>query len=136
MSMVPADKTATVIVGSGVNEEEQPADSFEKFRKYTRGTHKDVGVDRRSLGTKTIDGKQAIGFELRDADARMILWGNPESGLPVRVEISVDVNDTKIKIVMTDFKFDVELDEALFDTKPPAGYRVNEIPARPDPRGE
>ena len=49
------------------------------------------------------------------------LWGDPKTGLPVRIE-QINLLDPTKKTTMSDFTFNVDLDESLFSLEPPAGY--------------
>ena len=97
-------------------------DIYELVRDYHTGTEK-------ALGEKTINGHKMQGFQLvRPADAsggvaeEWTFWVDPQTKLPVQIEIpGPGVEDP---IVMTDLHFDVPLEDALFDTKVPAGYTM------------
>jgi hypothetical protein len=98
-------------------------DFFEALRELlsdTRGTN-DEGVKR--LGEKQIDGHRAVGFRCDSPLATVTLWGDPATGLPVLVE-SVWVAVPRIEITMSHFELNDKLDPALFDTTPPADYKV------------
>jgi len=84
-----------------------------------------------SLGEKDIDGRRVIGFRLvlSDPASVMSLWGDPESGLPVRIEITTP-KFPNAKTTVTDFKVNVAMDESLFSVEPPAGYEIIEDPPR------
>jgi hypothetical protein len=56
----------------------------------------------------------------------MSLWGDPKTGLPVRIEATVAMMPNA-KITMSDFEFNVAMDESLFSVEPPAGYKVTEV---------
>jgi hypothetical protein len=52
-----------------------------------------------------------------------VLWGIEETGEPVRIEFSSEMMP-KTKIIMTEFEFNLELDESLFSVEVPAGYEI------------
>ena len=58
--------------------------------------------------------------------AETTIWGDPQTGLPILVELTMAMLPD-MKVTMTDFEFDVELDEALFSTDPPDGYSLQEF---------
>ncbi len=57
----------------------------------------------------------------------MSLWGDPESGLPIRVEMNARSAGKEVQITMSDFVFNVDLDESLFSVEPPAGYTTQRV---------
>jgi outer membrane lipoprotein-sorting protein len=94
------------------------------------------GQADRDLGTKQFNGKTARGFEIDarkiDDSARFVgpveVWLDAETELPVQVRFQVNVNPTGT-VTMRDFRWNVDLDPALFDTTPPPGY----VDATPKP---
>jgi outer membrane lipoprotein-sorting protein len=78
---------------------------------------------REPLGEKDIDGRHVVGYRLTGKGMVMDLWGDPKTGLPVRIEGSAP-SSPRTKIVYTDFVFNVDLDESLFSLEPPAGYKI------------
>ncbi|HEY2826972.1 MAG TPA: hypothetical protein VGJ04_05170 [Pirellulales bacterium] len=78
----------------------------------------------RDLGTKTIQGKHAHGYTMQyrnDSDP-MEVWIDPQTDLPLEVNSEAKDETTTEVTQLTDFRWDIELDPKLFDTKPPAGY--------------
>ncbi len=78
---------------------------------------------------KAIDGVQAIGFRTEsitgsDTWTRTI-WVDPVTKLPVQIESqyrSTNPMHESADWILSDFKFDAPLDEALFSTETPEGY--------------
>ena len=83
-------------------------------------------VKRESLGEKDIDGRRAVGFRVTTNGTVMSLWGDPKTGLPVRAEMSMAMF-ASAKVTLSDFVFNLEMDESLFSTEPPAGYAVQNL---------
>ena len=84
-------------------------------------------VKRKPLGEKEIGGHRVVGFRVSYSSGQyagvvMNLWGDPKTGLPSCVETIIHSSGKVDKVTMSDFKFDVALDESLFSTEPPAGY--------------
>ncbi len=75
-----------------------------------------------SLGEKTIDGRRAQGFHIPDPVNDWTVWVDPQTLLPIRIELRQP--QIQRTMLMTDFDFDTPLDDALFDTTAPAGYSV------------
>ena len=96
----------------------------------------------KELGRKTVDGVVSDGFQFSDKRAMLSvdkekiksivtrLWVDIETNLPVRVEAEcVLVGDSKANLVMSDPKWDVELEPDFFEPKIPVDYM------RPEERG-
>ena len=66
----------------------------------------------------------------------MNLWGDPKTGLPVRLEMTAGM-DGSTKVTASDFVFNADMDESLFSVEPPAGYTVRhpEIDTAPRAKG-
>ncbi|HEX4145659.1 MAG TPA: hypothetical protein VHY91_19290 [Pirellulales bacterium] len=126
VNLLPEQKTALVMNIKNLPNDSaklQSNDFFEALRELlsdTRGTD-EGGVKR--LGEQQIDGHRAVGFRCDSPLATVTLWGDPATGLPVLVE-SVWVGVPRIEIKMSHFELNDKLDPALFDTTPPADYKV------------
>ncbi len=108
---------------------------FADLQMYLRKARDDSKVKREALGEKQIDGHPAVGYRLTMPDRMIILWGDPKTGLPIRIEerfaspdperfVAERGSTAKSAMTMTDFVFNVPLDESLFSFEPPAGYTV------------
>jgi outer membrane lipoprotein-sorting protein len=87
----------------------------------------------RELPKRKIDGKTARGFEIASSkidpdrdDLTVRVWTDPETKLPLQVEMEVPGDFT---MIFQDFAWDVPTDK-WFDTEPPANYK-DETPAPP-----
>ena len=86
---------------------------------------------QKKLGSKTIDGQPAVGYYLSGYEstadstgnlgsiAAMEIWVDEESGLPVELRKSIDVDGTEnpIAVVINGFQWNVPLDPAIFEPK-------------------
>ena len=90
------------------------------------------------LGEKDIDGRHVIGFRMTTRLSVVDAWGDPKTGMPVRIEETRDLMPNwKAKITMSDFELNMDLDESLFSVEPPAGYKVTIVRQTNDgPPGE
>ena len=103
------------------------------------------------LGTQEIDGRMATGFHVRPqpleidlsrplkeqqepitAGMDWTIWADLETGLPIRVEVEMDMQlparpTVNARLTMSDFEFDVDLDESLFSLDAPEGYSMIEV---------
>ena len=77
------------------------------------------------LGVREIDGYIAKGFHSRNKYSDITIWADVRTKLPVRLEI-IHVGRGR-KIIISEFEFDVDFDEALFSTTAPEGYTVEKL---------
>lgn len=88
----------------------------------------------KELGRKIVDGVLSEGFEFNDKRAMLSmdkdrvedvvtrLWVDVKTNLPVRIEVDCLLNNSKANVVMSDPKWDVELDPDFFEPKIPVDY--------------
>ena len=72
-------------------------------------------------GQKQIDGRPAKGFRVQDGRRQFTVWVDAGGGTILQVDWPLR---SGITFTMKDFRFDVDLDEALFSFTPPAGYKL------------
>ncbi len=104
--------------------ENVPADQTQDFFEHMRTL-----PDRANevLAKKEMDGRMVQGFRVIEHGIDATCWIDVQTGDLVRVEGQFP-NAPNTQIVATDFKFDIDLDEALFSLTPPAGYTRKEPP--------
>ena len=93
------------------------------FRSMLLHDRTKPGVKREPLGEKDIDGRRVVGFRISIDGSVFNVWGDPKTGSPVRIEMTTAIMPN-VKVTMSDFEFNVPLDESLFSVEPPAGYEV------------
>jgi outer membrane lipoprotein-sorting protein len=81
-----------------------------------------TGQQAQSIGTKQIDGKEAWGFMLNEQGMAYTVWADAYNGMPLRIEIPIDLGQIKTTVVMSDLSFDQPVDDSLFAVQPPDGY--------------
>jgi outer membrane lipoprotein-sorting protein len=123
-----AHKTATMYTLDNVPEGMRSANWFDGVRRHLL----DARIKREPLGEKEIDGHRAVGYRLTrhahgGTDSVMTLWGNPETGLPDRIEVIEQRSGKEMKVTMSDFVFNFDLDESLFGVEPRAGYTTRNL---------
>jgi len=79
------------------------------------------------LGEREMDGRRVLEFVVTEEATRMTAWVDAETWDLVRVEAEMGPG---VRVVMTDFQFNVDLDDALFSLAPPEGY--TRLGFRPD----
>ncbi len=80
------------------------------------------------LGEKEIDSRVLQGFRVTKDDMISTVWIDPQMEQLVRVEMKY-TNAPGMNTIMTDFQFNVELDDLLFSLIPPEGYTRLEVQA-------
>jgi outer membrane lipoprotein-sorting protein len=138
LRLQPAEKRATVRNLTNMHKDKIPnpdsRDLLAYFRSLLLDARDKPDVKRESLGEKDIDGRRVVGFRLSGRgldkwppDTVMSLWGDPKTGLPVLIETTMAMAPN-VKVTMSDFAFNVDMDESLFSVEPPAGYDVIQGP--------
>jgi len=127
LALDPGNKRATVFtIANMAKEQISQQDIFSWFRSMLLDARDKPDVKRESLGQQDIDGRRAVGFRINWKGTVMTLWGDPKTGLPIRVEATMGLFPSS-KVIMTDFVFNVALDESQFSIEPPAGYSVQNM---------
>jgi len=80
------------------------------------------------LGEKEIDGRVLQGFRVIEESVTNTVWVDPQTRQLVRVEMEY-ADAPGMNTIMTDFQFNIELDDSLFNLTPPEGYTPLEVHA-------
>jgi outer membrane lipoprotein-sorting protein len=123
LTLDPKEKRALITNYVGGPKDLASKNWFEELRTHLIKAQNDPTVKHEAIGEKQFGGATAVGYRFTDLDKVITLWGDPKTGLPIRVEHTF-VNAPESKSIMTDFVFDAALDESLFSIEPPAGYSV------------
>jgi len=123
--LTPASKTATVLTITKNRKDKTPehGDPLAGFRKLFLAVQDKPGIERKSLGEREIDGRKVVGFHVINPGGGLRLWGDPKTGQPVRVEVTMGIEGSQ-KVTFSDFVFNADMDESLFSIEPPTGYTV------------
>ncbi len=78
-----------------------------------------------SLDDREIDGRVATGFRIDDGSLVVSIWADRESGLPLLIQYR-GIPPHGGGMTWSDFEYNVDLDESLFDFEPPPDYTVEE----------
>ena len=123
----PKTKKAVVYTLANVSKERlAQEDAFGWFRSVLLDSRDKPDVKREPLGEKKIDGRRVVGFRVNTRGITLSLWGDPTTGRPVRAEMSMAMH-ANVKSTLSDFTFNVDMDESLFSTVPPPGYTVQNM---------
>jgi outer membrane lipoprotein-sorting protein len=121
----PRTKTATVINIKNMPKGEHCGTTFQDLRSLVAMAQSGKGEKLERLGVKTIDGRPAEGFHFQIGVTDVKIWADPKTSLPIRVEnTTLPGVSPEVRIVMTDFQIDVDLDESLFSLDMPKGYTL------------
>jgi outer membrane lipoprotein-sorting protein len=80
------------------------------------------------LGEKEIDGRLLQGFRVIEEGVINTIWVDPGTGELARVVMEFP-EAPGMSVIMTDFQFNIELDDSLFSLTPPEGFERVEIQA-------
>jgi len=134
LALTPATKSAVVFDFKNMPAEAPLGKTFVGLRESALQAKTGDSSMAQQLGLRDIDGRRAEGFRMELGANVIEIWADPETSLPIRVEQSA-TGATEVRIVMTDFEVDLDLDESLFSLDPPEGYSVQqmdiELPKRP-----
>ncbi len=125
----PAKRIVVVNKMVGLSRERASMNLLDELRSLILDAEK-PDVKRESLGEKEVDGHRAVGWRLsgpglHEPGVTATIWGDPKTGLPIRVESFYAL--TGQKSTMSDCTLNPDLDESLFSLEPPAGYKVLNI---------
>lgn len=135
VTLMPGEKKAMIMNFTGMPKDRPSDNYFERLRDLLSGSRdaKDGQVEQ--LGKKEIEGKQAVGFRLDSPAGVVTLWGDPKTGLPVRIDTTWKFIP-RTEVTMSEFEINVPLEDALFDLTPPAGYVVQTLEVDTSKPGE
>ncbi len=126
LTLIPQQKMAIAYTMENAPEDRPANGTFELIRERFRKAQGGPDKGSRKLGRKRIDGVRAVGFRLEDKTGSTEVWADPKTSLPIRVKTTF-LTEPKVEVVLTNFKYDVELDEALFSFVPPKDYKAREM---------
>jgi outer membrane lipoprotein-sorting protein len=137
----PAHKSVRILEGLAMPKYAPALDFYQLFRTIAADPIK-------TLPPREIAGKPAVGFVVRNPihkgdkqkpegpEPEITVWVDPQTKLPLRIEMTSREEAVTTSQVFTDIAFDRPLDPALFDLSPPTGYQVETLGVaklRPEP---
>lgn len=75
------------------------------------------------LGEKEINGRTVKGYRVKKDNTVSTIWVDAKTAQPVEVNTTTPQGEI-VEITMSDFEFDVELDDSLFNLDIPKGYTI------------
>jgi hypothetical protein len=118
VELYPDQKKAIVTTLLGFGPKQDP-DLIEMVKRYEQESPE-------RIGTKKVNGKTLQGFRHKPNQYNeFTVWVDPDTKLPVEIEINhPTVGQT---ILLDEFEFDFDLDESAFSTDVPEGYEVENL---------
>jgi outer membrane lipoprotein-sorting protein len=114
----PAAKTALLLEGKAAQAPPGPAANMtDRLRQL-------ADADAKAVGEKAIGEVRALGYVVKKLGTEMTVWVDPGTRLPIRIESSERIAGKEMKVTLSDFQIDLDLDDALFRVAPPAGYAL------------
>jgi len=112
-------KTALLLEGMAPEAPRGPAavGLVEHLRQLTAG-------DAKHVDDKAIGDILARGYLVKKFGTEMTVWVDPKTRLPIRVEATDRIQGKEIRVTLSDFQIDPDLDDALFRVVPPPGYAL------------
>ncbi len=114
-------KRATLFKYKGSSTQSRELEHFERLRELLDSSENVEDNDFESLGEQVIDGQRAIGYRLNHPLAIVSLWGNQQTGMPIRIETKWR-DAAEFDQILTNFEINIDLAESLFDLSPPSGF--------------
>jgi outer membrane lipoprotein-sorting protein len=116
----PFTKTALLIVAKGNLQQLGNSDPMEWVNKLRALAQKSA----QPAGKRQIGNVEVQGFLVKDDDDEYLVWADPKTRLPIMVEESSPGGE---RIAYSDFRFNPELDDALFSLEVPKGYKLHSL---------
>lgn len=116
LSIIPARKQFVEIDMTNLPDDigQRELDVIEKLRTLPERADED-------LGEQIMEGRSVHGFRVNERGLTNTVWIDTKNRELVLVEIEFD-NAPGMSAIMSNFQFDVELDDSLFRLTPPEGY--------------
>jgi outer membrane lipoprotein-sorting protein len=106
----PTAKTALLLEGKAPEAPLGPAAAVglvERLRQLTEG-------DAKPVGEKAIGDIRARGYLIQKLGAEMTIWVDPGTRLPILIESADRIQAKEIRVTISDFQIDPDVDDALF----------------------
>lgn len=120
VSLEPNSRTALIMTDLQVGEHAADQNQTKAVVEWLRQAE----ATGEPIAARDLNGISAPGFRAQMGPVEISIWGDPQTKLPLLVEMPFSVGAEEYLLQMSSFEFDRPLDEALFSTDPPAGYQV------------
>jgi outer membrane lipoprotein-sorting protein len=126
VTLMPGSKRAMVIELEDVQDVDKYAQNCE-FMKIKSIIEKADEGTAESLGEKELGPVAVVGYKVAADKQELTVWADKETLEPVQIELVSKSLNKEMRMTMTNFAANIELDEELFSTKIPEGYTVTTI---------
>jgi hypothetical protein len=121
VELMPKTKTAIVTDMKNMPKRSNVShDPLEQFKKLE-------GESGNDMGKAQIDGKEAEKFNAKVMGQDWVIWADPQTREPIRIDMTMNVMGQKITASMTDFDFDPAAPDDAFSQEIPKGYTVTSV---------
>ena len=117
LSLDPANKKAVYI---SLKDLPQMPNYMDQLRNVITMLEKLPGFTVEDIGDQIVDGQTLYGLKAKHPKAEIEIWADPKTGLPVRIV----QQEGQVKVICKNMRFDVPMNESLFDMNAPEGYKV------------
>jgi hypothetical protein len=124
LTLIPAAKLALILSLENHAVARPYGNTFLDLRNLVAHAERGASKDIERLGVETVDGRRAEGFCIRRGSTELKIWADEKTALPLRVEKVAAFGADEVRTVMSDFQFNVDVDESGFSLDVPAGYTV------------
>ena len=111
------DKTAVYVDIQG-----PLGDRTQGYVKFLKQAITNLKDDYEELGEQEIEGRKTIAFKAGGPNEGVKIWADPETALPVRIELRVG----QMFVILKNFQFDPLIDESLMSMNVPDGYTLKQ----------
>jgi outer membrane lipoprotein-sorting protein len=124
-TLIPATNQALVAEPKGANKRKMAGNFFAELQSGLRDARQDGSGKLEALRERKVEGRTLVGYRAHHGGWSMTVWGDEQTRLPLRVEMAIEPKGgPKLQITMTDFEFNVPLENSLFSLTPPEAYSV------------
>ena len=126
VTLMPGSKRAMVIELEDVPDVDKYAQNCEFMKIKSIIEKADEGAAE-YLGEKELGPVTVVGYKVVEDKQKLTVWADKETLEPVQIELVSKPLNKKIRMTMTNFAANIELDEEMFSTEVPEGYEVTTI---------
>ena len=111
------DKTAAYVDMQG-----QLGDRTQGYVKFLKQVITNLKDNYEELGEQEMEGRKTIAFKAAGPNEGIKIWADPETALPVRIELRLG----QMFVILKNFQFDAPIDDSLMSMDVPTGYTLQE----------
>jgi len=121
VELMPKTKTAIVMDMKNMpkqsNASRDPLEQFEKLE----------GDSANDMDRAQIDGKKAQKFNAKVMGQEWMIWADPQTREPIRIDMTMNMMGQQITASLTDFDFDPAAPDDAFSQEIPKGYTITSL---------